>query len=204
MLTQYACVRRVSRAIEAAAGRTIDAYNAHEIADEENLSGRLIGAIQTELDHLDIGGVTWHTISTVRGQERRIGADFISILDIDLDHFRVQKGVMIQAKRIGTDGRLISGGMDRLLHQCAAMLNVTSESYVMLYHPNGIGVVPALSVMSWTGGRSFWDLYVWSLRRFYEAHAESFIGDARLRFKDFQAGEYPARQALVLQARRAY
>jgi hypothetical protein len=58
------------------------------------------------------------------------------------------------------------------------MLERSAESYVFLYRPSGVAIVPAVAVVAAGGDPR--DLASWSLAEFFTAHFSSFIGDPAL------------------------
>jgi hypothetical protein len=114
---------------------------------EHQLSSRLAEAIERVLNGLQVNGlqvrVAVQELSD-RGpssRERRVGADLYISIVIDSGHETISKGMLVQAK---WDNALAAPAeRTRLSEQSKRMLHRTNESYVWVYEPHGIAVIPA-------------------------------------------------------------
>ncbi|KAA0574317.1 hypothetical protein [Azospirillum sp. Sh1] len=82
----------------------------------------------------------------IGSEENLSGADILMSYKVDGDvDDSVSKGLLAQAKIIEKlkDRR----EMERLKQQCSDMLRVTKDSYVFLYSPSGVTVIPAKDVI---------------------------------------------------------
>jgi hypothetical protein len=176
MLPHYRAVREAGRLIAGAADRVVEALRQGRVEQEPAMTDRLLGAIEESLQGKTTHGIIWEAKTlTDRGrgaQETEFGADFMGVVNIDLPDYQVAKGFLAQAK-LARDARSI----DRadLRRQCGKMLDHSPASYVFVYSPDGIRVVPAIAVIASKVGLD--ELYARSVGRFFEEHFECFIGD---------------------------
>lgn len=176
MLPHYRAVREAGRLIGGAADRAVEALRQGRVEQEPAMTDRLLGGIEESLQGRTAHGITWSAKTlTDRGrgaQERRFGADFMGVLNIDLPDYRVAKGFLAQAKLVRTDRSIDRAELDR---QCERMLDLSPASFVFLYSDSGIAVVPAIAVVASSIDPR--ELYARSIGRFFEEHLECFIGD---------------------------
>lgn len=176
MKTYWRVVREVAQRIGEAIDLPIDALREGRIEQEPAFTDRMLGGIELAIDGFSSKGIQWTAKTlTDRGkgsQESIYGADFFGVLNINLPGFKVTKGFLAQAKLI-KKGSSIS--LTELRQQCEKMLKLSPDSYVFLYRPSGVRVVPAIAVVGSTG--SPLDLYTRSAKNFFEQHLECFIGD---------------------------
>ena len=207
---QYAIVRAAASHIAEAGNRAVAALADGRVQQEPAFTDRMLGHIDEAMRGFTTKGVRWSAMTlTDRGsnsQEREFGADFAGVLDIDLEDFKVQKGFLAQAKRIERTDYMRESERARLLGQCNRMLEHTSDAFVFLYSIDGVSVVPAVSVVSASFANPH-ELYARSLRGFYEAHFECFIGDRDISVPEPVMLEslrerFRLRQLSYLQARR--
>lgn len=179
-------VRAVARRISNAAEITVEDLERGDIQQEPSMTDRLLGGIRHAIDGYRSKGVIWRAITlTDRGkgaQEKKYGADFAGVLSIDLPDFRVDKGFLAQAKLMRAGG-MEMGEFHRMVNQCEQMLRLSPASFVFLYSPNGIRIVPAIAVVGASHPDFVLDtttLYSRSLSKFYEDHLECFLGDRKI------------------------
>ena len=181
MKTLPAIVSASVERVRLAALKTLSDFHDGLIEDEISFTNTLRCNISEKLDGYQIKGVRWTAkILTDHGdnsQERRHGADFIGLLAIDIADYRVSKGFLAQAKRVGP-----RGGIDdrrRLQDQCRTMLDRSPASFAFLYSQNAIRIAPALSVVS-TQNFIGSDTYTRDITSFFKDHFECFLGDRTL------------------------
>ncbi len=147
----------------------------------------MLGAIRERMNRATIRGLRWTSlVLTSHGPktaEHAYGADFVGVLDLDLDTFDVTKGFLAQAKRLEPNRRMKTSEFNRLKRQCRRMLRLSPMSYVFIYSRSRVAVVPALAVLH-LQTRNPLDLYSRTIARFFEHHFESFIGDSRISTPD--------------------
>jgi len=181
-IRSFGIVREAGAAInEIAQEMLADAANL-VVEQEPQITDRLLGRLERQLKEYKKNGVQWilktFTEHGPNAQEPRTGADVAGILDVELGNYRIKKGFLAQAK-IAPDRGFTRGEFTRLHGQCRTMLQITPDSYVLIYFETAIRVFPAVSVLA-TQDRRLSDIYSRSLGRFFEEHFKSFIGDARL------------------------
>ncbi|MBA3261581.1 MAG: hypothetical protein H0T69_03725 [Thermoleophilaceae bacterium] len=93
------------------------------------------------------------------------------VLEVELPAYQVTKGFLAQAKLIG-DRRQVR--KPKLLARCRDMLDLTPASYVFLYDPDAVRIVPALAVLA-NGGEPR-NLHAWSVMEFFFEHFACFLG----------------------------
>lgn len=205
MLKYRRIIEKSARRIAAAANRTVDDLAAQRVEHEPEFTSEMIGRMKESMNGYRVGGVRWTaktlTSHGANAQERRFGADFMGVLDLDLPEYKVQKGFLAQAKRIDRWGGMAGSEWDRMADQCKTMLSITPESFVFVYSPDSITVIPAIAVISAQQRSSLSDFYSRSLVRFYEDHFECFVGDMRLHAADIKILErLETRNGLLLRA----
>ena len=206
MLKKLHTVREIASELGKAVGRVEDAYREGDAPYEVDITGRLLGAVVEQLDGRSIKGLKWRAkqFKTGRGsgaEEQKVGADFMGVLDIDLEDYSVQKGFLVQAKRAEPNTPI--DDWTKLQDQLKKMLAISPASYLFVYSKDrGIRTFPAISVLGLNSNKVF-DLYDRSFERFFEEHLECFIGDRALSVPSIQAmlqGDVPAERVLFVGA----
>lgn len=146
---------------------------------EPSVTDRMLGAMERSFSDDFNGQFCWKAKTlTDRGrssQESIYGADFLGVLAIDIDGYRVTKGFLAQAKIMPIGSK---SERDRLMLQCELMLRYSPASYVFLYSCDSFNVVPAISVIASAGHCE--DLYSRGIDRFFQEHIECFLGDRKI------------------------
>jgi hypothetical protein len=183
MIRAYAMVREAAARIGEAVAGVTGALAEGRIEQEPAFTDRMLGAIEHVMNGFQARGVRWQAKTmTDRGpgaQEKRVGADFAGVFAADLPDFSVRKGFLAQAKLIRPGLPTSTTEHARLRSQCEQMLSLTPASFVFLYAPYGVSVVPAISIQS-SNSLEPYEFYQRGVARFFEEHFESFIGDRRL------------------------
>jgi hypothetical protein len=204
MIAYRHAVRAAAQRIANAIDHSVAALRAGRVEQEPAMTDRMLGAIEEGLIDCHVKGIRWTAKTlTDRGpgsQESEYGADFMGVLNIELPEFTVSKGFLAQAKLIRGGS---SGDMRKLKKQCDKMLNLSPDSFVFLYGPYGVRVVPALSVI----GTSVDPVHLYSrfAQRFFEEHLECFIGDRAIQSPTFanlkaMRDRFDARSAMLIEA----
>ena len=179
MLTYYRAIREVADRIASAVNHSVETLRDGRIEQEPAMTDRMLGGIEESLQDFRTRGIRWSAKTlTDRGrasQEAHCGADFMGVLNIDLPDYRMSKGFLAQAKLVRS--RKVAD-LAELKRQCTRMLNLSPDSFVFLYNPTGVRVVPASSVVASCGDPS--SLYSRSAKRFFEEHLQCFIGDRNI------------------------
>jgi hypothetical protein len=174
-------VRRI-----AAADAAVEDLRSDLVEQEHHVTDRLLGRISQAIEGYKVKGITWRaktlTDKAPGAQERLYGADFVGVLEMDLPDYKVKKGSLAQAK-LTSIGLMSHREFERMVGQCRQMLDLSPDSFIFHETPNGIRVIPAISVVGTSGPEVAFDpdgLYSRKISRFYEEHFECFIGDHRI------------------------
>jgi hypothetical protein len=176
--------KQVLAKLDRAEQSTLQAMRDGRVEHEPSITDRMLAYIEARLDGTDIGGVRWtaKTLTSIgiNSQETEHGADFFGLLDLRLPGYNVKKGFLAQAKKIEPGQSMSQTAYNDLRDQCDRMHNRSPVSYVFIYSlMSGIRVVSANDVLASHRGNPL-DLTSWSMREFFRAHFECFIGDYRL------------------------
>jgi len=186
-LRHYAIIRDAAAHVATAASGTVDSLADKRIEQEPAFTDRMLGRIESVMDGYAAKGIRWSAKTlTDRGansQEREFGADFASVISINLPDYSANKGFLAQAKMVEADAWVSRGEIARMVSQCDLMLQYTPDAFLFLYALEGISVVPAISVVS-SHFNNPHELYARSISRFYEEHFECFIGDRTISTPD--------------------
>ncbi len=181
MFRNQKLVRAVTGRINRAARNTLRALASGRVQLEPQVTDRLLGAIEQEMDGRFIGGVQWVaktlTDRVKKSQESEFGADFMGVLSLDLNDFRTNKGFLSQAKLVEPSQSFSAAESKRLKVQCEKMLGFSPESFVFLYsQQSGIRIVSAIDIL---GARNCnpHELTSKSISEFFKDHLECFVGD---------------------------
>lgn len=184
-------------ALTAEVNGVVQALSSQSIRDEEDFTSQMLSAIRAGLVRVHLEGLEW-TSSVLKRQteEPLIGADFAGLLSMQLDGFEVTKGFLAQAKMAGPRRQIDT---KKLKSQAEDMLTYSLASYVFLYRPSGVAVVPAVAVVAADGDPR--QVQEWPLDDFFLEHFRCFIGDPKLGAADVveQRGvieELPVRRAI--------
>lgn len=208
MIRSYRVIRQSAQIVAEAALEAVGALKNGRVSQEPQFTDRMLGSIEHSLRGLEVRGVHWSAMTLAdrgRGsQEHDYGADFMGVLSIKLPDFHVNKGFLAQAKLVSTDRKFSRADRGRLRDQCKRMLRLSPDAFVFLYSQWGISVVPAISVLGTEASPT--ELYFRTVKRFFEDHFESFIGDPRIAMPYVKTLEelrlqFEARTALFIQVR---
>lgn len=180
MRTSYGLLRESASRLAEAARRTLPSLANTAIEQEPHFTDRMLGRIEEAMHGYTLKGVKWSAKTLTdhgRGtQEKKYGADFVGVLDVNLPDYKVRKGFLAQSKLLKTNATFTRAEFARLQKQCDDMLKLSPASFVFVYSPSDIYVIPAISIVS-TGFCYLTQLYKRGISRFFEEHFESFIGD---------------------------
>lgn len=182
MILRKAVVRTVAREVEKVAEQILKDYREGRVLDEPNITNGLAFLTEDRARKWETDGIQWYAqvLRTGRGraaQEKKVGADLLGVIDLNLPDLEFKKGFLAQAKRAEPGARFREDDWENLITQCKRMLSNTPDSFLMLYSKRkGIRIVPALSVIHYEGRDPF-QLNHRSIRRFFEDFLECFIGD---------------------------
>jgi hypothetical protein len=176
-------MREAAHTAQGAVNRAMEKYSIGGVTDEEDITGILIGQLDSALDG-KIGGLTWDTTivrhhSGSAAQEKRIGADMVIHVKLETPTQSYSKGVLIQAKRIEPQEAMSPAQQEELRRQCRRMLKVTAASFVFDYAKGEMRCASATKV----AGSSRRDLYgqcEWTSYRFFLELLRCPIGDPKI------------------------
>jgi hypothetical protein len=176
-------IRKAASRADRAVNRAMEKYRRGEVTDEDDLTGVLVGNLDTELDGL-IGDLRWSTAILrhrrgVASEERAIGADIVIHVNFETRARKYSKGVLVQAKRVEPGQELSGSGHAELVSQCNDMLRVTPASFVFDYAKGSMRCGPA-SRIAGTSNRNLYNECIWTSYRFFLELFRCPVGDPRL------------------------
>jgi hypothetical protein len=209
-------VRRFGELVKKAEELTIDDIVQGKVPTEPSITDRYLANLQNVINEYGEDKGCRFDVATLRDKgpnapEHEYGADFVSVLNIDIEGYNQKKGFLCQAKKEGdlvtvqnpffrtTVTFSYNQEFERLKGQTEDMLEVTPDSFVIVYSNRGFMVVPASSV---SGLRMSGTLYAKPAVRFFKEFLMCFIGDPRLTAWDIKSlealrTEYKARRAIM-------
>ena len=126
-----------------------------QIMSEINL--HLVKRIAERLNRKQIGGIKFHAYTYKKSNEEPVtGADLGIVVDIKVAEQQITKFILIQSKvadshkQTSTKEVEVRANSSRLKKQILDMFRITGSSYVAVYSPLGVHVVPAGEV--WQNG----------------------------------------------------
>ena len=198
MITTKA-IGRITNKIADAEKLVIRGFHEKAIETEPSFTDRLLGAIEMAFGENGFESDGYRIrVRTLRDRgkgapEHEFGADFVSVLDINIPNYSLSKGFLVQAKIAGKEEFQISGQgnyplqirlpekeKSRLTIQCEQMLSISPDSYIFVYSQNGIYVVPATTAVNIVSDGTPRKIYAKTLKQFYKDHMMSFIGDRKI------------------------
>jgi hypothetical protein len=224
MIRRPHVLRELTAKLEASIQRV--AHKVDLIADEDDFTSRLLQQVENDIDGWEKDGIVWrvNTISddhssTVgvdvsvrklrskgRGgvEEGEFGADIVVAANINLDEFKEQKGILVQAKKLELGGRFGPDEWERLKRQMDKMLQHTSESYVWIYSEEGVRSIRANAVKALMN-RTPDTIFTSRCSTFLAEFIKSRHGDSRLGATDISSlrslrTEYHSKNAILFSA----
>ena len=108
MIKRPRLIREFTRRIDEAVTAVASKYES-AIADEDDFTSRLLERIEATLDGWSHAGITLRvTKLTSKGpgsEEAEFGADILATVNVNLEEYRADKGILIQAKRLDAGRR---------------------------------------------------------------------------------------------------
>lgn len=162
MIKRPRLIREFTRTIDRAVTAVTSKYET-TIADEDDFTSRLLERIEAVLDGWSHAGITVRvTKLTSKGpgsEEAEFGADIVATVNVNLEEYRADKGILIQAKRLDARRRFEATEWRRLQKQIGKMSAHTNESYIWCYDESGVRSIRAASLRGVESRRPD-DLYV--------------------------------------------
>lgn len=176
-------------------------YRYHYVTDEEDITGRLAGALDQALEG-EIGGLEWHCTqlrhhSGKAAEEKKFGADLLICVKFETNLESYAKGVLVQAKRVEPDEMIAPSDLDDLKVQCNKMLDITAAAFVFNYSRAGMRCGPATRI-SGTARRDLHRACGWTAYRFFLELFRCPVGDPKIR--SALVDELPTRHGIEIQA----
>lgn len=202
MFADHRFVRAAAARISRAAETTCTALAEGLITSRSVFTDRLLRHMAKEVDRFRSGDLRWRARALIASDtEDDFAAEMVGVLEVDLPDFSVRKGFLATALALPGAQPPAHEDLDELRDACAQMLAMTPASYVFIYRPQGVIVVPA-GAAAGSAGRPD-RLHRRQLGRFYEEHFSCFIGDAGVASDgdlslDELAGRHRARTGLAL------
>lgn len=164
-----------------------------DVGDEDDISSQLCGRLKQAADNfVDSVGRQYpnvrikarHMTSRASGsEERRIGADIVVVLDVDLPDQRLTKGLLIQAKVLPQGRIMAPRAWEGLKSQCQRMLARTPSAFVFMYGKSSI--IPfSASALECVERTKLWDSSTYPLHWVFHDFLVSWIGDRRIAATD--------------------
>ena len=169
-----AAARLANQAVIRAMGKYRDGF----VTDEDDLTGVLIGNLDTTFSNSsvsDLNGIRWSSSilrhrKGVAAEEKRVGADMIIHVSLTSPIQIYSKAVLVQAKRHEPGSLMKSTEHQELVDQCKKMLAVTPSSFVFDYAKGrmrcgsatkvaGSRNMNLYSACDWTSYRFFLELF---------------------------------------------
>jgi hypothetical protein len=176
-------IKLAAKRADRAVNRTMTKYGSGLTTDEDDLTGVLVGNLDSEIEG-QIGGLTWST-SIVRhrrgsaAEERTIGADLVIHVSFKTSQVEYSKGVLVQAKRVEPNIAMNNSQFQELVDQCGKMLAVTPSAFVFDYARGSMRCASA-SRIAGTTNRVLYGECSWPSYRFFLELFRCPIGDPRL------------------------
>jgi hypothetical protein len=151
--------KAAAHAADAAVNASMKKYRDQGVTDEDDLTGILIGRLDAEFDKVH-SGIKWSSSILrhrrgVAAQERKVGADMLIHVSLDVQGLKYSKGVLVQAKRVEEGQTMNASEHKELLSQCKKMLGVTPASFVFDYAMGSMRCASATKI----AGTTTRDLY---------------------------------------------
>ena len=177
--------RNAAHEAERAVALTITNLRRKHVYDEDDVTGFLIGSLQTVFDGAQMEGINF-SASILRhrkgaaAEELRYGADMLIHVNMDTPTQTYSKGVLIQAKKSGPTDYWSTKSHDDLVSQCNKMLAITPAAFVFNYNKDGIRCGAATRVAGAKIVTTPKYLCRWTSYRFFLELFRCPIGDSRI------------------------
>lgn len=183
MATFAEATREAAVAARLAVNRAMRKYADGLVTDEDDLTGVLIGNLDSAF-HGQVGGLSWSSSilrhrKGVAAEEKRIGADMLIHVAMNTPTQTYSKGVLVQAKRIGPDELMSRKDHLDMVGQCNKMLSHTPSSFVFSYSPIGMRCGAATKIAGATE-RDLYNKCGWTAYRFFLELFRCPVGDPNI------------------------
>lgn len=179
MIADHRFVRAAAARITEAADSTCAALAEGLIRNPRIFTDRLLRRTAKEVDRFRSHDLRWRAQAFVdKHADGAFVADIVGSLEVDLPDYTVRKGFLARPLFLPNGRPPTHDDLDDLRLACSVMLAVSPASYVFVYKPTGVIVVPATAVIGSVARPD--RLHRRSIGRFYEEHFSCFIGDPRI------------------------
>lgn len=183
-LTFEEATREAALAADKAVLRTMKKYADGNVTDEDDITGVLVGNLDSTFSGSDVGGLHWSS-SVVRhrrgiaAEEAAIGADLVIHVQMKTPTQSYSKGVLIQAKRLEPNTKMTANTHAELVRQCGKMLSVTPAAFVFDY-ASGKMRCGAATKIAGSPRRDLYENCGWTSYRFFLELFRCPVGDPRI------------------------
>ena len=180
MIRRPGLIRAFTRELDAVVSTVASGYPT--IADEDDFTSRLLGGMAT-LNQWSHAGITLRvrklTSRGRRAEESEFGADIVATVNVDLEEYQVDKGILVQAKRLDHRQTLRTREWSNLEDQIEKMQAHTGESYVWFYAESGVQSIKSTTLRGLRSRRPH-DLYLAKCATFFGEFVQCKHGDTRI------------------------
>ena len=179
MTADHRFVRAAAARIAEAADSTCAALSEGLIRNPRIFTDRLLRRAAKGVDRFRSHDLRWRAQAYIDSNaDAAFVADIVGSLEVDLPDYAVRKGFLARTLLVPDDRPPAHDDLEDLRLACTVMLAVSPASYVFVYKPTGVIVVPATAVVGSIGRPD--RLHRRQIGRFYEEHFSCFIGDPRI------------------------
>lgn len=140
-----------AHAADAAVTAAMKKYRDGNITDEDDITGVLVGRLDSAFDNLN-SSIKWSSSilrhrKGVAAEEKTAGADAIIHVAINTPALTYSKGVLVQAKRVEPDELLPKTQHNDLFKQCKRMLKISPAAFVFDYAKGSMRCASATKIL---------------------------------------------------------
>lgn len=185
---------KAAHAADRAVKATMQKYANGLVTDEDDITGALIGRLDSAFDE-NIGGIAWSSSILrhrrgIASQESQAGADMLIHVSIETPQLTYSKGILIQSKRIDDGAAMTVSAHNELLRQCKKMQGITPASFVFNYTKTKMRCASAMKI-SGSSSRTLSDSCNLTSYRFFFELFRCTIGDPKITSAKFEGLQIP-------------
>lgn len=182
--------RQAASAVKA----TMNKYQSGLVTDEDDMTGVLLGRLDTAFD-ANLGGIKWSSSilrhrKGIANQEGAAGADMLIHVSLNSKGLKYSKGILIQAKRVPAGTEMAAASHSELLTQCNKMLAISPASFVFNYDHSGMRCASATRIAG-TSSRVLNDACNLTTYRFFLELFRCTTGDPKITSAKFDELKIP-------------
>lgn len=207
MIKRPRLIREFTKRVDEAVNAVSSRYET-VIADEDDFTSRLLERIEAALDGWSHAGITLRVRKlTSKGpgtEEAEFGADIVATVNVDLEEYKADKGILVQSKRLDNK-QFDPKEWTRMEGQIRKMNQHTDEAYVWIYSSSGVQSIKSATLKNLGTGMPD-QLYTSKCATFLGEFVQSKHGDPRIKGFDRNSltrirEEYNAQSAVSLSFR---